>query len=61
VLVLLLALFFFDDPFHAVRGFFPFSSYPIFFSLAQATFLAMILFFWLIVVHSISSVKIIKP
>eukprot|EP00347_Sterkiella_histriomuscorum_P006317 403353220 len=60
VFVLLVQLLFFDDPFYSMRSLFPYNSYSIIYSFSQATFLAMILFFWLVVVHSISSNEIIN-
>ncbi|CDW75735.1 UNKNOWN [Stylonychia lemnae] len=48
VFVLLVQLLFFDDPFYAARNIFPYSSYSIIQALCQATFLSMILFFWLV-------------
>jgi Wnt-binding factor required for Wnt secretion len=56
--VLLVSLLFYDDPLTLLKGLFPFDLYHIIHSVAQSTFISMLMFFWLIVIHSISTVFI---
>jgi len=58
VVVLLFVLLAFDDPLCGLQYLYPFKLYYIIISITQATFISMLLFFWLIVVHSISSVRL---
>jgi hypothetical protein len=59
-MVLLIELIFFNEPFISMKQYLPFHLYHIIQALVQATFLAMILFFWLVITHSISSNEVIN-
>ena len=60
IVALLVMLFLFNEPFSAVKSAFPFKTYQLIFAVSQATFISMILFFWLIIIHSISSNEVIN-
>lgn len=57
---MLIGLFFFDDPLYIIKWIFPFRLYNIFYAIGEATFIAMLLFFWLILVHSISANEVLN-
>ena len=60
IILLLALLILFNEPFSGIRNIFPFKVYYVMQALTQSTFIAMILFFWLVIVHSISSNEVIS-
>lgn len=57
IMLLLVLLVCFNEPLSGIRNLFPYKIYYVLQALTQSTFISMILFFWLVIVHSISSVS----
>jgi hypothetical protein len=60
IMILLIELIFFNEPLQALKSLLPFNLYPLLNSAVQATFISMILFFWLVITHSISETDIVS-
>lgn len=60
ITILLIELIFFNEPLMFLKSILPFNLYPLLTAGVQATFIAMLLFFWLVVTHSISESEVVS-
>lgn len=60
IAILLIELIFFNEPLLLLKTYLPFNIYPLLTAGIQATFIAMLLFFWLVVTHSISESEVVS-
>lgn len=55
--MLLIALFIYDDPLYLLKANLPDGTYEVCRTIAESTFISLLLFFWILVVHSIAQVS----